>query len=137
MRATIRLALLGDAAIRAVLSKDNTQEPIIVANAGADGDLIQPTPHLILRMGAREPGIGQVFRRSLEVWAHDQPGDYGIIDGLLNRCRLVLEAIQAFHTEDGKWITCVEWQGDSEDLFDEGPGTITRNSSFLIIGSGG
>lgn len=137
MRATIRLALLGDTQIAAILSEQGTRDPIIVASAGADGDLIQPAPYLILRMGARERGVGEVFRRRLEIWAHDKSGDYTVIDELLNRCRIVLTAMRAVSTGDSKWITCVEWQDDSEDLYDEGPGTITRNSSYIIIGSGG
>lgn len=137
MRADIRLALLGDTQIAGILSADGTQEPVIVSPAGGDGDFLLPTPHLILRMGVREKGVGHVFRRELTVWAHDRSGDYSIIDALLNRCRVVLGAIASHSMIDGNWITCIEWTGDSEDGYDDGPGTITRNSTYIIIGSGG
>lgn len=137
MRGALRAALMNDPWLRNALAIDDNNEPIIVANAGADSDLILPCPHLILRMGVREIGVGSVFRRGFEVWAHDNPGDYEVIDSILNRCRQVLTAITAVQAQTGNWISCVEWQDDSEDLFDEGPGTITRNSRYTVIGSGG
>lgn len=140
MRADIRLALLGDATIQHVLSKAGKQPAVIAATSGADGDLgdaVLPRPHLILRWGSLSPGIGPVNRKDLTVWAHDEPGDYGDIETLLNRVRAVLTDMVAKPLSNGGWLTCVEWQGDSEDGYDDGPGTITRNGTYIITGSGG
>lgn len=137
MRGTIRLELLADGPLVALLKSKGALDPIIVSSSAADSELILPRPHLILRMGVKEPGIGAVNRRDLSVWAHDDPGDYDLIDSILNRVREVLLGIEAQHTDDGKWISCVQWTGDSEDAYDDGPGTITRTSNFVITGSGG
>lgn len=137
MRATIREQLLADGALVALLKSKGAADPIIVSSSAADSEIVLPRPHLILRMGTKEPGIGAVNRRDLGVWAHDDPGDYDLIDGILNRVREVLTALEARRTDDGKWISCVQWTGDSDDAYDDGPGTIVRTSNFTITGSGG
>lgn len=131
------MLLLADPQINQMLTKQGHQEATIVASSGADGDIVLPRPHLILRMGSKDQGVGTVHRRDLQVWAHDEPGDYSVIDDLLNRVRIVLTAVEAYQVTDGKWISCITWQGDSEDLYDDGPGTIVRNGSYIVTGSGG
>lgn len=67
---------------------------------------------------------------SLIVAVHDDPGDYGRIDQTLLRVKELFN--NAIPGEPGS--TVVEWLTDSQDLADDGYGTIMRNSSYRLIG---
>lgn len=137
MRATIRAALLADYPLTAWLRSRGAAEAVIQGSTAADTDQILTRPHLILRFGSKDPGVGTVDKRNLTVWVHDEPGDYGLIDNIVNRVRFILTGIEARPTDDGKWISCIKWLGDDDDAYDDGPGTAVRASNYLIVGSGG
>lgn len=82
-------------------------------------------------------GINPAFRSNVRtrvggmvISVHDEPGDYGRIDQILNRVRDLLN--NAVPGEPGS--TVVEWLTDSQDLADDGYGTIMRNSSYRLVG---
>ena len=101
------------------------------------GDVDTPPerPFINLRWGTTIPGQGAVNVCDLVVWVHDRPGDFMRVDTVLMRIRTLLLGL-APAGRDGRWITCVEWSGDSGDLTDPGHETITRNATFNIVGSG-
>jgi hypothetical protein len=66
----------------------------------------------------------------LVISVHDDPGDYGRIDSILNRIRELFN--DAIPGQPGS--TVVEWLNDSTDLADDGYGTIMRQSSFRTVG---
>lgn len=101
-----------------------------------DIDTVDVRPFVVLRWGSTSPGVSTVNRRVLTVWVHDTPSDYGRIDQIMKRVRVLLESMFAFPTENG-WISEVEWVGDSDDLTDDGNQTILRQGNYAIIGSGG
>jgi hypothetical protein len=128
VRALIRSAIIGDATMNGL--------GIVGANAFAvDVDTPQTRPFLQLRWGVVTPGIAVVNRRFLVVWCHDKPGDYSRIDQMLLRLRALLPTIVGISDSSGS-VVDIEWTGDSEDLSDDGHGTIARTASFTVVGSG-
>jgi hypothetical protein len=128
MRELVRAAIIGDSTLN-LLGIDGT-------NAFAvDVDTPQTRPFLQLRWGRTDQGIGPVNTRTLVIWAHDQPGDYAVIDSILMRLRGLLLGLVGESNGPG-WLVDATWIGDSEDLADDGHGTITRNASFTLVGSG-
>ncbi len=100
-----------------------------------DVDTPELRPFLQLRWGRAAEGLDVVTRRDLVVWVHDEPGDYTKIDAIIYRLRSLLPSLVT--TTDGVgFLVGVEWAGDSEDLADDGHQTITRNASFVLVGSG-
>lgn len=129
MRALVRAAITADPQLQSLG---------VVSGAVLAGDIDTPQqrPFLNLRWGGVTPGIGPVNRGTLVVWVHDEPGDYEArINPILLRLRgIITELAAAQHTAG--WLSVAEWTGDSDDLSDDGHGTITRNASFNLIGSG-
>lgn len=127
------------ALIRSTITGDGTLAALGVVAAGVlSGDVDTPAqrPFLNLRWGGIEPGLSTVNRGTLTIWVHDDPGDYEFrINPILLRLRDLLLSLVGVQHGTG-WLTVVEWNGDSEDLVDDGHGTITRNVSFTLIGSG-
>lgn len=87
-------------------------------------------PFVVLRFGVTiEAAVPGTDYTDLQVWAHDDPGTYMRIGTILALAKSILVGQVA---EVGA-IAC-RWQGDSGDLADDGLGTITRNSSFRLVG---
>ena len=64
-------------------------------------------------------------REYLQVWAHDDPGDYQQIDEILRLCRVALEGVEAFDDFfEAKWIET------GVDLRDDRMESITRYTRF-------
>lgn len=129
----------------AALSNDSVLTGLQITSASLftthDVDTPQARPFVVLRWQNTVPGLGDddtrwVNTRRLQVWAHDDPGDYDRIDQILQRVRVVLKQLVGVNTgESGSWIAETNWEGDSDDLSDEAVGTITRNSSYSFTGS--
>jgi hypothetical protein len=100
-----------------------------------DVDTPQARPFLQCRWGRNDEGLDVVTRRNLVVWVHDVPGDYAKIDSIILRLRELFPTLISQSNGLG-WVVGVEWAGDSEDLTDDGHRTITRNTSFVLVGSG-
>lgn len=133
MRDIILAALLGDATLVGLGVSDG---------AVLTGDVDTPAerPFLQLRYGATTPGparggVGPNMR-DLTIWVHDVPNDYTRIDKIVQQIKIVMLALEAEQSAltDG-WLAVVEWVGDSDDLADDGHRTITRNTSYRIVGS--
>lgn len=100
-----------------------------------DVDTPQARPFLQLRWGVNAIGLDISTRRSLVIWVHDQPGDYTKIDNIILRLRTLIPSLVPSQDGNG-WLQGVVWEGDSEDLTDDGHRTIARNTSFTLVGSG-
>lgn len=89
-------------------------------------------PFIMQRFGPKVRRIPEgPYSRTVSIWVHDVPGDYLRIESALGLIRPLLEGQVA---EAGA-ISC-EWAGDSGDLADDGYGTITRYTSFTLVGNG-
>lgn len=101
-------------------------------------DTPQVRPMLILRWGITENVLNHspMGARSLQVWAHDEPGDYERIDQILRRVRTLLTTVSAENAgSPDEWVSEIRWERFSDDLSDEDAVTIARNSDFTITGS--
>lgn len=129
MRSLVRQAIISDPTINAL--------GITGPNCFAvDVDTPQERPFLQLRWGRTDLGLDVATRRNLVVWVHDQPGDYTLhIDPIIYRLRFLIPSLEGQATGTG-YVMGAEWNGDSEDLADDGHKTITRNVSFSLVGSG-
>lgn len=131
MRALVYAAIITDPVLNGLGITDENSFAV-------DVDTPQSRPFLQLRWGINAVGLAktQVSRRTLVVWVHDQPGDYSVkIDPIIVRLRALLPTLEGLSNGAGHVIS-VEWTGDSEDLADDGHGTITRNTGFSLVGSG-
>lgn len=106
-------------------------EAIYAAEAADD---IKVWPFIVHRWGTIVKGIGASKRQYVDIWAHDRNRDYVRIDAIMKRVETLFNAVGAEDAAEG-WITQIDWQGSSSDLRDDGYDTVTRNSTFLVIGS--
>jgi hypothetical protein len=67
---------------------------------------------------------------------HDDLGDYARINSVLKALYDRLHHRNNIHDGAGNEITQMDWQGDSSDLFDPGYRTITRTTTFNLVGKG-
>lgn len=107
---------------------------LIYAAEAADDVKIGQFPFIVMRWGLISRGIGPSRRQMLDVWVHDRDRDYTRIDSILQRVEQLFASVFAEGATEG-WITQIDWQGSSPDLRDDGYDTITRNSTFMLIGS--
>lgn len=130
MRSLVMQAIINDPEMN-LLGIDN------LSAFAVDVDTPEDRPFLQLRWGRNDVALSktEIGRRTLTIWVHDQPGDYGVIDSVIFRLRALLPTLAGQSNGLGH-LTAVEWSGDSEDLADDGHRTIARNSSFVLVGSG-
>jgi len=129
MRALVRSAIIDDLGLSALGIVDD-------AAFAVDVDTPVQRPFIQLRWGRNDPGLDRVTRRNLVIWVHDNPGDYTVhIDPIILRLRTLLAGLEGMSNGLGH-VVAVEWTGDSEDLSDDGHRTITRTTSFQLVGSG-
>lgn len=109
-----------------------TEKDIMLASAA---DNPAGRPFIVLRWGVVQPGMGTAKRSILDIYVHDEPGDYDRIDSCISAIRTTLDEIGQVMTPTGS-LTHIEWNGDSGDLDDDTYGTIMRYSTFTLTGSG-
>lgn len=135
--------------IRAALVNDATLQGLGVAVDGSNvyaGNVDTPTqrPFLQMRWGGADPGVGRgagaMAKRGLVIWVHDTAdqfggGDYARIDSIIRRIKAIFADFVAEVWSDGA-VSVIDWLVDSDDLSDDGHGTITRNTTFAVVGTG-
>lgn len=95
-----------------------------------------PRPFGVFRLTGSYPGMGHITQRGLEVWIHDEPGSFDLIDNALKRVRDVLTSVEQRRGSNGSIIQQISWTNDSPDLFDDVRRTNTKMASFNLVGSG-
>lgn len=128
MRSLVFQAIVNDTTLNGLGITDDSSFAV-------DVDTPQNRPFLQIRWGRNDEGLDVVTRRNVVIWVHDEPGDYARIDTIILRLREFLPSLIG-QTNGLGWVVGVEWAGDSEDLSDDGHKTITRNTSFVLVGSG-
>lgn len=99
-------------------------------------DTPQERPMIVMRWLNTSPGMGPVNRRLLQVWIHDEPGDYDRIDRCLQHVRDAFDELVGMYTGTaGKWLSQVDWQGNSDNLDDDEVGTFVRYGEYMLTGS--
>ena len=84
-------------------------------------------------MEEKQQSFGRKGPERVTVWLHSKGRDYGPIDDGLEVVKYVLEDAVHLLGGDGWILTQADWRGDSQDLFDDGYGTITKNSAFDVV----
>lgn len=92
-------------------------------------DTKPPVPYIVYKIGVSTPRIVPAQSSNFQVWAHDDRGDYAVIDQILS------EVKKALITEENPNYFAIRWLDDSEDLYDESSVTITRYSRFDMVRS--
>lgn len=93
----------------------------------------QMRPFIVIRWDEKVRAFADRGTYTVTVWVHDEPGDYGRIDKMLERIKFVLGNAMHVPGSDDRILTCVDWSGDSADLYDDGWDTITKNAGFLVV----
>lgn len=91
---------------------------------------------LIIRWGARAPGMAGVHPVDVSLWFYELDPDYTNINNAIKRCRSLIPGLISSSTGDGGWIVGVEDTGDSPDFFDDAWKRYTRNGTYRITASG-
>lgn len=90
-------------------------------------------PFVVVQFQPSTPAVkdGVAYRLGFQVWAHDEPGSYVAIDAILGAAATALVGTVAL-----PGAVRVDWQGNSQDLADDGLSTVTKFASFVAIGTG-
>jgi hypothetical protein len=123
-------ALANDGALNALGIDGNTLYP--APSADAPQERIWAT----LRWGGTQPGVGPVSKIDLDVWVYNRDPDYGPIDLILRRARVVLPALYLSPLESGGNVVWVDWQGAGNDGRDPAYDAVFRTESYRITSSG-
>lgn len=87
----------------------------------------------IIQWGPTTAAFGQTGTDRVSIWLHDRQPDYGRINAGLQRLKELLPATLHRPGEDGHTLVTADWNGESQDLADEGYGTITRYADFTVL----
>jgi hypothetical protein len=126
--------------VRALLGADPglNDESVDITKIFLSHDLDTPKvrPMIVLNWGRTNPGMGAINRRLLQVWIHDNPGDYERIDRCLQHVRAAFDDIAGINTGTaGQWLSQIDWEGDSDNLVDDVVGTFARYGEYTFTGS--
>lgn len=86
-------------------------------------------------VGSPRQGRAFPYVPRVELWCYQERGDYSVINDALSRADDLFEALADYRFEDER-IAEATPQGWSGDLYDDVFKANTRNSAYLVIGSG-
>lgn len=126
--------LAGHAGVAALLNDPDTD---IYGAGGIDSPPVA-RPFIEIRAGTKIrgpfPGVSQQYAT---IWVHDAPGDYMLIDSLIEQIKDALSgSSREASVSETDGVSC-RWMSDSQELADDGYGTITRNTQFQLNGKEG
>jgi len=116
-RTELYAALMGHTGLQAIVDGR-------VASSGSLNN-VPARPFVLIRLhnAYRMSNIGK--RDIAQVWCHDEPGDYMVVDEMMEHCREAIESIV------GAGNLCAwEWIEDSVDLKDDDMHTVCRNARY-------
>lgn len=117
-----------------VLADLGLVEANIFPNFSPDG---VPDPlFMVIRWGVTARGIGAVNRVSLGCWVYNREPDYGPIADAIKEIRQILPPLAGMRMTSSEAIVDVRYEGDSDDLYDDGYRAYTRWTSHTITASG-
>lgn len=127
MRTLVYNALKNSSGIQSLVGTHNGFPNIHQASSL---DFVPPRPFLTYRMHTGFNYQRLSDREYCQVWAHDNPGDYLVIDQLLKYARVAIESIAS----QGNFIQA-DWIETGVDLRDDAMNTITRYARFQLTNS--
>lgn len=96
-------------------------------------DDVSESRFLIVTWQGTQAAFGSRGTDSVLVWAHDRDRDYAAIDAALSRVRAILTEAVHVAGSDGRILTVARWNGCSEDAYDDGYRTVTKNAEFSLL----
>lgn len=87
----------------------------------------------VVSWGISNPAYGTTEVTELAVWLHDQENSYSKIRSGLKRVRDILLDANNVLGEDGSVFVTATYRGESNDLRDDGYGTVTRHVDFGVL----
>lgn len=126
-------ALKGDAQIVNLVSPNG-----VLPNFAADSPATTLNRWIILRWGSTESALGRDTSArpvALTLAVYDREKDFGAIDRILQRSRVILRALEG-QSHSGGWVICVEDPSAVDDAYDDGYGAVTRAEVYRIVASG-
>ena len=130
----LRQAIYARYLASSVLTGLGFTEPNIYPNFSPDAP--QGKKFMVIRWGATARGIGPVNRVSLQCWVYNREPDYLPIANALLEIRRILLPLAGLVMAPGEAIVSVDYEGDSDDLYDDGYRAYTRWTSHTITASG-
>lgn len=109
-------------------------EDVILPNFTPDAP--QGDCFLVLRWGVTNPGLAQINQVRLAIWAYNRQPDYGPITDALKLAAPSLRNLAGIVMAPGQSVLAVRFEGESDDLYDDGYRAYTRWCSHLITASG-
>lgn len=122
------------AAVHQLLSEDPVLQELGFEVYGSNAaDSVDEQRFLICNWQPGTIAFGLRGSEGLLVWAHDKDRDYTAIDAALKRVQEILH--EAIHVlgEDGRTLTTARSNGVSDDGYDDGYGTVTKNADFTVV----
>lgn len=95
-------------------------------------------PFIIYRLAGRLDNLTSrrtIGRERVEVWVHDVPGSYALIEDTLSRIEDRFLAV-LHDSYGGQTISQIDYDSRSTDLDDSGFRSICKMSSFMSVGRG-
>lgn len=131
------------AAVYSLLATDGELQSLGVAYGNIwPGQTLDTAPRNSRFLVLRWEEVSVVFRGDivaerevLTIWAHcprEISTDFAPLDAILNRATEILASAVHVTGDDGT-ITCVDYNGKSPDLNDEGYKTITKNAAYTVV----
>lgn len=110
--------------------KEALSDPEVkVFGSGSLPDTPKVRPFVIITMSTNTRDAAVASQQEVTVWVHDEPGGYTRIDNIITTIR---NSVEGPVTEEGGVFA--HWTGDSDDLSDDGRGTIVRTSTYILAG---
>jgi len=98
-------------------------------------ETIEGTVFMVLRWGTKEPGVGPVIPRLLDLWVYNRDPFYELLENALIRARAILAPLPGSFANPG-WVVGVEWQGAGPDGIDEAYRAYYLSENYRITASG-
>jgi hypothetical protein len=92
---------------------------------------------MVLRWGAVSRGIGPANKEALTVWIYNREPDYDPIIAAIKEIKALLPTLVAQRFTDGSGaVLGADWQGDTDDSYDDAYRAYMRNTAWQLTASG-
>jgi hypothetical protein len=130
-----------------------TGRPALVAIVGSrlydSGALGTPTgkdvpkkPFIVLNYGNDQGGPAEDARvedRTVDVYAYGEPGDFTVVEKVLQEVKSALHNASGFYTDPDTslktWLASARYQGSSSDLYDDVYRANCRYGTYRLVGN--
>jgi hypothetical protein len=92
-------------------------------------------PFIEVRAGSLTPAVGSAVRQPFYVYAHVEPGSALAVDTILAAVKVAMTLSTPDKNGAGPVIMECRWDGESDDLFDDGYGTTVRYATYALVSS--